>query len=168
MFQVHADSLASYLSFDPDRRKDLQNLDALIRAAAPDLRRYFHQGTPAGQPGMRMKMIGYGKFKYANPSGKSTSWPVIGVALQRHYISVYVSVTQNDTPIVRPYQGLLGESRMGRNNFSFERFEDLHTANLFELCRDIAQVFREDPQNAVTYSGARRAPRTRRHPGRAP
>jgi hypothetical protein len=151
MFQVHADSVASYLSFHPERRQDLQRLDALIRDAAPGLRRYFHGGTPAGQAGMRMKMLGYGKFNYAIRSGSSTSWPVIGVALQRHYISVYVSVTRDGVPIVRFYKGTLGESRMGRNNFSFERFDDLHAASVFKLCREIAQVWRKDPQNPVRY-----------------
>jgi hypothetical protein len=151
MFQVLADSLESYLSFDPARRKDLEKLNALIREAAPHLRRYFHKGTPAGEAGMRMKMIGYGKFNYAIQSGRSTSWPVIGVALQRHYISVYVSVTENGLPIVGSYRGKLGESRMGRNNFSFARFDDLQVANVFKLCREIGKLFQKDPQNPVRY-----------------
>jgi hypothetical protein len=62
-------------------------LDALIRATAPTLKRYFHRGTPAGEARMRMKMIGYGKFRYAIKSGKSTQWPVIGGALQKNYIT---------------------------------------------------------------------------------
>ncbi len=33
-----------------------------IRQAAPNLRRYFHEGTPAGKAGMRVKMIGYGRL----------------------------------------------------------------------------------------------------------
>ena len=151
MFQVHADDLKSYLNFDPERRDDLENLSALIREAAPNLRRYFHKGTPAGKAGMRMKMIGHGKFNYSIQSGESTSWPVIGVALQRHYISVYVSVTKDRLPIVRSYLGALGELRMGRNNFSFERFGDLNATNLFKLCRDIGKVFLREPQNPVRY-----------------
>jgi hypothetical protein len=151
MFQVTAESLESYLSFDPERRDDLEKLNALIREAAPNLRRYFHRGTPAGEAGMRMRMIGYGKFNYAIKSGKSTSWPVIGVALQRHYISVYASVTEDGLPIVRSYKGELGELRMGRNNFSFVCFDDLHAANVFKLCRAIGRVFRSDPQNPVRY-----------------
>jgi hypothetical protein len=151
MFQVRADSLQSYLSFDLERRKDLDQMNALIREAAPNLRRYFHKGTPAGEAGMRMKMIGYGKFSYTVRSGESISWPVIGLALQRHYISVYVSVTNNGLPIVRSYQGALGELRMGNNNFSFEHFNDLKAANVFKLCQEIAAVFRRDPENPVRY-----------------
>ena len=43
---------------------------------------------------MRMKMIGYGKFHYAVKSRKTIEWPIIGVALQKSYISVYVAVTK--------------------------------------------------------------------------
>jgi len=159
MFQVQADSLESYLSFDPQRREDLDKLDALIRKAAPGLRRYFHTGTPAGEPGMRMKMIGYGKFQYVTQSGTSISWPVIGVALQRHYISVYVSVTKDGLPIVRSYAGALGELRIGRNNFSFERFSDLRSQSVFELCRQIGKIYQADPQNPIRYKSERPARR---------
>jgi len=51
MFRVAADSLEAYFAFDPRRKGDLQRLDQLIRAAAPSLERYFHEGTPAGEPG---------------------------------------------------------------------------------------------------------------------
>jgi len=39
-------------------KPDLQNLDRLIVDAAPNLERHFHKGTPVGDSGMRMKMIG--------------------------------------------------------------------------------------------------------------
>jgi hypothetical protein len=117
MFRVTADSLAAYLDFDPERKPDLVRLHALIRETAPVLKRYFHSGTPAGEPGMRMKMIGYGKFRYAIKSGKSIDWPVIGVALQKNYISVYVSVTRVGSPIVQAYAGKLGE--LGRHQLQF-------------------------------------------------
>ncbi|PLP60928.1 hypothetical protein CYK37_01080 [Mesorhizobium loti] len=126
MFQVHADSLETYFEFDPERRVELEMVDGLIRRVAPGLRRYFHQGTPAGQAGMRMKMIGYGQFPYAISSGKQTVWPVIGLALQRNYISLYFAVTLDSRPIVALYADRLGAFRAGRNNFSFERFPDLN------------------------------------------
>ena len=151
MYRVTADSLAAYLDFDQARRPDLARLHGLIRKAAPSLRRYFHQGTPAGEAGMRMKMIGYGKFRYAIKSGKTTEWPVIGVALQKSYISVYVAVTKGGAPIVPTYAGRLGGLRMGRNNFSFERFDDLKVSALASLFAEVAHIFNADPENPVRY-----------------
>jgi hypothetical protein len=151
MFRVAADSLDAYLDFDPVRKPDLVRLHELMRKTAPVLKRYFHKGTPAGEAGMRMQMIGYGKFRYAIKSGKTTEWPVIGVALQKNYISVYVSVTRAGAPIVPTYAGKLGELRMGGNNFSFERFDDLRTPALSKLLAEVAGIFRSDPENPVRY-----------------
>ena len=46
-----------------------------------------------------------------------------------------------------PYAGRLGELRMGRNNFSFERFDDLDSSPAAALFSDAAQVFDADPDN---------------------
>jgi hypothetical protein len=151
MFRVAADSLANYLDFDPARKSDLLQLNRLMRKAAPGLKRYFHQGTPAGQAGMRMKMIGYGKFCYAIKSGETIEWPVIGIALQKNYISVYVAVRKDGRPIVQAYAGKLGELRSGHNNFSFERYQDLKVDEVSLLFAEVAQIFENDPKNPVEY-----------------
>ena len=149
MFQVPADSLESYLDFDPARKIDLKQFHELIRKAGPGLTRYFHQGTPAGTAGMRMKMIGYGKFRYTVKSGQTVEWPVVGIALQKNYISVYVAVQKNRRPIMQDYAGKLGELRSGHNNFSFERFADLKIDRLSSLISEINGIFGADPQNPV-------------------
>ena len=64
MFRVDVDSVKEYFDFDPERKSELQQLDRVIRSSAPGLNRYFHRGTPAGEPGMGFKMIGYGKLHY--------------------------------------------------------------------------------------------------------
>ena len=76
---------------------------------------------------------------------------MIGVALQKNYISVYVSVTKQDAPIVPGYAGKLGELRMGANNFSFERFDDLKSNAVSSLFAEVGQIFTSDPENPVRY-----------------
>jgi hypothetical protein len=100
---------------------------------------------------MRMKMIGYGQFRYSIKSGKTTLWPVIGVALQKNYISVYLSVTRDAKPLVPFYAGKLGELRTGGNNFSFERFDDLKTGAAGSLFAEAAAIFKADKENPVRY-----------------
>jgi hypothetical protein len=63
MIKVEVDSLDAYFNFDPERKKHLLGLDKVIRSSAPSLKRFFHAGTPTGEPGMRFKMIGYGQFR---------------------------------------------------------------------------------------------------------
>ncbi len=151
MYRVVADSLKTYLDFDAVRKTDLLRLHELMRKAAPGLKRHFHKGTPTGEPGMRLKMIGYGRFRYAAKHGKMVDWPVIGVALQKNYISVYVSVTKAGVPIVQSYAGKLGALRSGRNNFSFEKFDDLRASAVSSLFADIDRIFKSDPENPVRY-----------------
>ncbi|TPM25925.1 hypothetical protein [Mesorhizobium sp. B2-3-4] len=151
MFDVTATDLHSYFNFDAEREADLRKFGGLIRKAAPSLACHFHQGTPAGSAGMRMRMIGYGMFRYSTKSGKSTEWPVIGMALQKSYISVYLSVTTDGKPILDRYRGKLGEMRSGRNNFSFVRFEQLRTEMVAKLIAETAEVFNTDPENPVRY-----------------
>lgn len=149
MFRVNADTLQTYLDFDPIRKIDLQKLDKLFRRSAPGLKRYSHKGTPAGEPGMRFKMIGYGKSYYPANSGQHVEWPVAGVAPQKSYISVYLSVTKDDDPLVQSYAGRLGECRMGRNNFSFVRFDDLDLATVSALLAEADQIFNADPRRRI-------------------
>lgn len=151
MFQVRADSVETYFEVDPERRVDLEKVDGLIRGAAPGLPRYFHRGTPAGEAGMRMKMIGYGQFRYAIRSGKQTPWPVIGLALQKNYISLYFAVTRHGRPIVEHYADRLGALRAGRNNFSFKRFSNLDANVLEALVSHSAEIFEATPDNPVRY-----------------
>ena len=151
MFKVNVESLEAYFNFDPGRKKDLEALDQTIRNSAPGLKRHFHAGTPAGDAGMRMQMIGYGRFRYAIKSGKTTPWPVIGVALQKSYISVYFSVARDGAPIVARYAGKLGEVRSGSNYFSFVAFADLNVEVLSSLVVEAAELFKADPDNPVRY-----------------
>lgn len=150
MYRVTADNLAAYLNFDPARKPDLVRLHELLRSAAPDLKRYFHKGTPAGEAGMRMKMIGYGKFHYVSKSAK-VEWPVIGVALQKNYVSVYVALTKAGKPIVATYAKGLGAARVGRNNFSFEKIDDIDVRAVSSLFSEIADTYEADPENPVRY-----------------
>lgn len=151
MFSVDVDSLEAYFAFDPGRTAELEQLHTLIRKSAPGLKCHFHAGTPTGEAGMRMKLIGYGKFRYAIKSGKTTPWPVIGVALQKNYISIYVAVTRDAKPLVSCYAGRLGELRSGGNNFSFRTFAELNSPVASSLFAEAAAIFKADKENPVRY-----------------
>jgi hypothetical protein len=144
MFRVDVDSLEDYLDFDLKRKSDLRKLDILIRRSAPGLKRYFHRGTPAGEPGMRFRMIGYGKFQYVARNGQYVDWPAVGVALQKNYISVYLSVMKGGASLIQPYSGKPGQIRIGRNHFSFRMYEDLDVRLLASLFAEVEQILQSD------------------------
>lgn len=161
MFRVDVDSLKDYLDFDLQRKTDLRKLDILIRRTAPGLKRYFHVGTPAGEPGMRFKMIGYGKFQYAARNGQYVDWPAVGIALQKNYISVYLSVMKNGASLIQQHSGKLGKLRLGRNHFSFRRYEDLDVRLLASLFAEADQIFQSDPRYCHLAHGGTKAMRVR-------
>jgi hypothetical protein len=106
MFKVHAASVEEYFRFDPAREDALRELDAVIRAAAPALSRWFVPGTPPGQPGMTMTMIGYGQYRYTVKSSLSpVTWPVLGIALQKNYLSFYSSAYDDGAPFTSLRRG---------------------------------------------------------------
>ena len=98
-----------------------------------------------------MRMIGYGRFRYASRQGSEIEWPVVGVALQKNYVSVYLSVTKEGQPILQAYRGALGELRSGGNNFSFRSFDNLNAGVLAKLLSEVAQIFARCGQNPVQY-----------------
>ena len=84
---------------------------------------------------MRFKMIGYGKFHYqAARSEMFIEWPAVGVALQKNYISVYISVLKKGTPLLASYAGTLGELRSGGNNFSSRPSKSWSAAAYLLIC----------------------------------
>ncbi|HLM87467.1 MAG TPA: hypothetical protein VK284_00350 [Streptosporangiaceae bacterium] len=155
MHKVQAKTLDEYFNADPVRKSDLEALDALIRGTAPELRRWFYAGASDGKPGMRMSLIGYGAFQYEMKSGERVEWPIVSVALQKNYMTLYTSVFKDDAPIVDQYIGRLGELKAGINNFSFVRFDQLDRDAVAALVKDIGDTIQLDPIGSLRYSSYR-------------
>jgi hypothetical protein len=152
MFKVDASTLSEYFDWDPDRKQHLLFIDKLIRQNAPSLKRWFYKGSAANAPGMRMKLIGYGSFSYSVKSGESVKWPVIGLALQKHYISLYLAVTRNNEPILNEYRNTLGALRYGSNNFSFADPDQLDLPALTSLLKAIDKIVKTNRNKALVYN----------------
>jgi hypothetical protein len=135
MFKVHAASVEEYFRFDPAREDALRELDAVIRAAAPALSRWFVPGTPPGQPGMTMTMIGYGQYQYTvKGSPAPVTWPVLGIALQKNYLSFYSNAYGDGSPFTCAYAGKLGRARVSAKGVvTFTEIGDISLQALAEM-----------------------------------
>jgi hypothetical protein len=140
MFKVRAGSVEEYFRFDPAREAALREVDAVIRAAAPALSRWFVPGTPPGQPGMTMVMIGYGQYQYSvRSSPEPVTWPILGIALQKNYLSFYCSAYRDGSPFTCAYVGKLGRARVSAKGVvTFAGIEDINLQALAELVSAIA------------------------------
>jgi hypothetical protein len=140
MFKVHAASVDEYFRFDPAREDALRELDAVIRAAAPALSRWFVPGTPPGQPGMTMTMIGYGQYQYTVKSSPApVTWPVLGIALQKNYLSLYSNAYGDGSNFTCAYAGKLGRARVSAKGVvTFAEIGDISLQGLSEMVTAIA------------------------------
>lgn len=138
MFTVAATTLTEYFAADPAREPDLRQVDEAIRAGAARLPRHLFTGTGKGRPGMSITMIGYGRFQYrVAGSDEPIDWPVLGLALQKNYISLYVAAVDGDRYLVEEYAGRLGKAEVGRNMLRFRKADDLDRDSFAELLRRI-------------------------------
>lgn len=113
---VKATTTKEYIASIPeDRRQILIFLDKRIRKAAPKLKPVFLYNMP-----------GYGTFRYVNSKKEVLDWPVIGMASQKNYVSVYVCALDGKTYIAEKYKHDLGKVSVGKSCIRFKKLEDLN------------------------------------------
>lgn len=113
---VKAKTVEEYLAAIPDDRKELVKfLHAFIQKAASSLKPHF-----------AYNMLGYGSFKYLNYKKETVDWPIVGLANQKNYISIYVCSVDNGEYIAEKYKTELGTVSVGKSCIRFKKLEDLN------------------------------------------
>lgn len=117
---VKATSVAEYIdSIDEPRKSEILKLDALIRKVVPTLKRHF-----------AYNMLGYGSFHYKSKSGREGDWPIISLASQKNYISVYACASDGKQYVAEKYKDLLPKVSIGKSCIRFKKIEDIDLKNL--------------------------------------
>ena len=130
--EISPQSVDDHLASLPDGvRADMQLLDAQITAKTKDASRGLFEGKFWG--GSDQKIIGYGKFRYTNSSGKKVEWFMVGLAAQKNYISMYVNAVDDDGYVVAKYKDRLGKVKTGSASISFKTVDDIDLDVLMEL-----------------------------------
>ncbi|OHA18344.1 MAG: hypothetical protein A2664_02325 [Candidatus Taylorbacteria bacterium RIFCSPHIGHO2_01_FULL_46_22b] len=112
---VKAKSIKAYFEMLPEeRRVPMEFLHAFIQKSSPKLKPIFSYN-----------MLGYGSFKYKNYKKEIINWPVIALASQKNYISVYVCAVDKGKYIAEKYKKELGKVSVGRSCIRFTKLEDL-------------------------------------------
>jgi len=110
-------TVSDYLSGLPaDRRLQIDRLDAMIRAAAPDLEvRYWDYGGG---------LIGYGVYHYRTKSGLEGDWFALGLGNRKRYISLYSNGLKDGAYLTEAYADRMPEgTKLGRSCFNLYRPE---------------------------------------------
>jgi hypothetical protein len=121
----NATTVKEYLDAVPEERQDLINhLHAFIQKAAPALKPYF-----------ATNMLGYGKFPYRNYKHEAIEWPVIALANQKNYVSIYVCAVDAGEYIAERHKDELGKVSVGKSCIRFKKLEDVNLPALEKVLK---------------------------------
>ncbi len=127
--KTKATTVASYLADVPDDRQELVRfLHAFIQKAAPKLKAYF-----------AYNMLGYGSFPYRNYKHEPITWPVISLANQKNYVSIYVCSIVDGKYTAETFKKDLGKVSVGKSCIRFKKLEDVNLPALKKLIQVAAK-----------------------------
>jgi hypothetical protein len=86
-------------------------------------------------------MIGYGSFGYLDSKKQKRDWPIIALANQKNYISIYVCGIAGEQYVAEKYEQELGKVSVGRSCIRFKKVEDVNLDTL----KIVLQIWEENP-----------------------
>ena len=115
-----ATSVEEYLSLVPaDRKKEIDFLHNFIQKAVPKLKPHYASN-----------MIGYGSFYYLDSKKQKRDWPIIALANQKNYVTIYVCAMINDKAAIEKYKKDLGKLTTGLSCIRFKKIEEINLETL--------------------------------------
>jgi uncharacterized protein YdhG (YjbR/CyaY superfamily) len=124
-----AASVKEYLDHVPAERKEIINfLHEWIQKTAPELKPHF-----------AYNMLGYGTMKYLNYKKETIDWPIVALANQKNYVSLYVCAVQDGQYIAEKHKDKLGKVSVGKSCIRFKKLEDLNLDTLKDVVRSAAK-----------------------------
>jgi hypothetical protein len=123
---------ADYIESLPlEVRVDIDRLDTAITKIMSGHVKTMWEGKLWG--GSDQRIIGYGDYSYERSNGHAVEWFIVGLALQKRYISVYVNAVDDDGYLVEKYADKLGKVKVGKSSISFHSLEDINLDVLEDL-----------------------------------
>ncbi len=123
---VGAKSDTEYIALlNDERREIIEALDALIKKTLPKQERWF-----------AYNMLGYGKFEYTNYKKELIDWPLIALASQKNYVSLYVCAVEGGKEyLTEKYKDELGKVSVGKSCIRFKKLDDLNLQTVAKILK---------------------------------
>ncbi len=123
-------SVQEYINDVPEQRKEIIEF----------LHNFIQESAPKLEPHFAYNMLGYGSFEYIDKRTKELkSWPVVALANQKNYVSVYVCALEDGAYIAERYKDKLGKVSVGKSCIRLKKLEDVDLEELkkiLELAQD--------------------------------
>ena len=125
--------------FKPTKAKTAQQYLAAVPKERQETMRFLHdliqQTAPSLKPHFAYNMLGYGSFPYKNYKKELISWPVVALANQKNYISLYVCAVIKGKYVAETYKKELGKVSVGKSCIRFKKLEDINLPVLKKVLR---------------------------------
>ena len=126
---VAATNVKEYIeSISEPRRSEVVILDKLIQKTVPKLKPYF-----------AYNMIGYGSFHYKSKSGREGDWPIISLASQKNYISLYVCAIKDGKYLAEQNKDKFPKASTGKSCIRFKKLDDINLEALGKIIKKASQ-----------------------------
>ncbi len=111
-----AKTVTEYLAAVPPARKELVlALHNFIKKTVPKLKPHF-----------AFNMLGYGSFPYRNYKHEAIAWPVVALANQKNYVSLYVCAVDGRQYVAEKFKKELGNVSVGKSCIRIKKLEDVN------------------------------------------
>lgn len=127
-------------SLPDDVRDGMVTIDGVIAEVMAGEPRVLYEGTFWG--GSEQQIIGYGTMTTTRSDKRTVEWFLVGLALQKNYISVYVSAVEGREYLSEKYGKDLGKVKVGKSSISFKSVDDIDLdklAALVQRARDVTE-----------------------------
>lgn len=141
-------------SLPEDVRDDVAQLHKIISAELKGLPVVLWEGIFWG--GSTQQIIGYGDFVYKGSRAKAVNWFLVGLAVQKNYISIYVNAVEGGQYVAEKYRKQLGAVKIGKSSISFKRLADVNVPTLRTILAKAAKHATKNLGDTVTPSRTRR------------
>ncbi len=113
-------TVGGYLAAIPKERQDLMLfLHDFIKKTVPKLKPHF-----------AYNMLGYGSFSCLNYKKEKIDWPVIALANQKNYVSIYICAVDKGVYIAEKHKKELGKVSVGKSCIRLKKLEDINLPTL--------------------------------------
>ena len=132
-------SIDDYLTrLDDEVRNDMSVLHAKIAPVFDGLETVLYAGTFWG--GSDQEIIGYGAQLFTRPNGTEVDWFIVGLAVQKNYLSLYVNAVEDGRYLSETHGKLLGKVKVGKASISFSGVDDIDLDALETLVTKAVEI----------------------------
>ena len=123
---VKATNVNEYITNIPDNRKEIIAF----------LHEFIQKTIPSHKPYLANNMLGYGSFPYKNYKKEMIEWPIVALANQKSYVSIYVCAIKDGTYLAQKYKDELGKVSVGKSCIRIKKLDDIHLPTLKKILKE--------------------------------